>query len=426
MFKDAFHYRHGVLHIGTLALTELAESVKTPFYCYCQKTLEDRFDRFATAFRNHDALICFAVKANSNCAVLKTLARRGAGMDVVSEGELYRAMAATTPSNRIVFSGIGKTAAEIAAAIDYGVYQINIESEAELYEVAHIARQKNTTIAVGLRLNPDIRADTHSKITTGMASNKFGIPWQDSTRLYAAAATLDGVEPTALAVHIGSQITDLSPFRRLVSTLTDKYIELRALGYTVSRLDFGGGLGIGYNPDGAAPPSIEDYAELITKALEPLDVRPIIEPGRAIAAHAGALIGRVIYVKPTAEKTFIITDIGMNDLIRPTLYDAYHPITPILEPDPSAPQQCVDIVGPVCESGDYIARNRKTSLWRAGDLMAIRFAGAYGAVQACEYNSRPLIPEVLVNMGQAATIRPRRDYKSMIEDDCIPSWLNAD
>jgi diaminopimelate decarboxylase len=417
-----FAYRAGVLHAEAVDLIELAAAVGTPFYCYSTATIERHYQVFAHAFADVSALVCYAMKANSNQAVLKTLARLGAGADVVSEGELKRARAAGIPPHKIMFSGVGKTAHELALAIDEGILCINVESEPELELLSSIAQQKGRTAHISLRVNPDIDARTHAKIATGKAENKFGIPISQAREVYARAAKLPGLRATGVDMHIGSQITDLAPFDDAFALLSEFVRTLRGDGHTISHVDLGGGLGIPYREDNEPPPDPDAYAAVVKRATRDLGCTLIFEPGRLIVGNAGILVTRVLYLKGGETKSFVIVDAGMNDLIRPTLYEAHHDIRPVREADPLARRIVADVVGPVCESGDFLALDRDMAEPRPGDLLAVMSAGAYGAVQAGTYNTRPLVPEVLVREGEWALVRPRLEAEALIGLDRLPPW----
>jgi diaminopimelate decarboxylase len=418
-----FAYRDGVLHAEAVNLAALADAVGTPFYCYSTATLERHFRVFAGAFADVPALVCYAMKANSNQAVIRTLARLGAGADVVSAGELKRARAAGVPPERIMFSGIGKTAAELALAVDEGILCVNVESEPELALLAAIAAAKGRSANISLRVNPDVDPRTHAKIATGKAENKFGIPISRARDVYAEAAKLEGVRVTGVDMHIGSQITALEPFNDAFALLSDFVRTLRADGHDIEHVDLGGGLGIPYREDNEPPPHPDAYASLVKRATKDLACTLIFEPGRLIVGNAGILVTRVLFVKRGEHKTFLVVDAAMNDLIRPTLYDAYHDIRPVKEAAPSAPRLVADVVGPVCESGDFLALDREMAEPRPGDLMAIMSAGAYGAVQAGTYNTRPLVAEVLVREDEWAVVRPRLEVEQLIALDRLPPWL---
>jgi len=418
-----FAYRDGVLHAEAVNLETLAKQVGTPFYCYSTATLTRHYKVFAGAFADVDALVCYAMKANSNQAVIRTLAKLGAGADVVSGGELKRARAAGVPADKIMFSGIGKTAAELALAIDEGILCVNVESEPELELLSSIAEAKGRTAHISVRVNPDVDAKTHHKIATGKSENKFGIPISRAREVYAHAARLKGVKVAGVDMHIGSQITDLDPFGNAFALLADFVRQLRADGHTISHVDLGGGLGIPYHDNNEPPPHPEQYAAVVKQATRDLNCRLIFEPGRLLVGNAGILVTQVLFVKHGEAKTFVIVDAGMNDLIRPTLYDAHHEIWPVQEPAPDAARIRADVVGPVCESGDFLAHNRDLVEPRSGALLAVMSAGAYGAVQAGTYNTRGLVPEVLVNGAEWALIRPRLETDALIALDRMPGWL---
>jgi diaminopimelate decarboxylase len=417
-----FAYRNGVLHAEAVNLVDLAGAIGTPFYCYSTATLTRHFDVFALAFSDVRAIVCYALKANSNQAVIKTLASRGAGADVVSGGELLRARAAGIPPDKIMFSGIGKTAAELALAVDAGILCVNIESEAELELLSSIASGKAQNVRVSVRVNPDIDAKTHEKIATGKAENKFGIPLSRAREVYALAAKLPGLTVTGVDMHIGSQITKLDPFDNAFALLADFVRILREDGHAISHIDLGGGLGIPYGGDTDPPPDPHAYAAVVKSATRDLGCTLIFEPGRVLVGNAGILVTQVLYIKRGERKTFVIVDAGMNDLIRPTLYEAHHEIKLVRE-RPQASRVTVDVVGPVCESGDFLALDRELSEPEGGDLLAVMSAGAYGAVEASTYNTRPLIPEVLVREGEWALVRPRLAAASLIALDRLPPWL---
>lgn len=420
-----FAYRRGVLHAEEVNLVDLAAEVGTPFYCYSTATLERHYRVFAEAFEGFDALVCYSVKANSNLGVLATLAASGAGMDVVSEGELRRARAIGVAPERIVFSGVGKTRQEMAAALEEGIYAFNVESEAELRALSEVAEGKGLTARIAFRVNPDIDARTHHKIATGRAENKFGIPFDQALSLYGLARDLPGIEAEGVHMHIGSQITELDPFRNAFALLDELVGKLRGDGLAIRFVNLGGGLGIPYRSDTPAPPLPLDYAALVRQSMKQLDCRLLFEPGRMIAGNAGILVTKVIYAKEGAAKSFTIVDAAMNDLMRPTLYEAYHEIWPVKEPARSTPVRTTDIVGPVCESGDYFAIGRPLPELAPGDLVAIMTAGAYGAVLSSQYNSRLTVPEVLVSGDRYAATRPRSSYEAMLAAESVPDWLKS-
>lgn len=417
-----FEYREDRLYAEDVDLERLAEEVGTPFYCYSEATLRRHMRVFRDAFAEVDALIAYSVKANSNLAVIKALASEGAGADVVSAGELKRALKAGVPPSKIVFSGVGKTPEELSFALETGIYQFNVESAPELEALNAAALSQNKKAPIAFRVNPDVAAGGNEKISTGKREDKFGVAWEEARPLYARARTLAGVEVVGVDVHIGSQIDDLAPFEAAFKKVARLIGDLRADGAPIDRLDLGGGLGIPYGDAPDAPPHPDAYAEMIIRVTAPLDVQLIFEPGRMIAGNAGILVSRVIYVKEGEDNAFLILDAGMNDLMRPALYDAYHGIEPVRRRE-DAPMKTYDVVGPVCESTDRFARAREIPESKAGDLVAIMSAGAYGAVQGSEYNSRPLAPEVMVNGDQYAIIRKRPSFDEMIESEDIPDWL---
>ena len=418
-----FAYRGGVLHAEDVSLADIAGAVGTPFYCYSTATLERHYRVLQQAFAGLDTLICYAIKANSNQAVIATLARLGAGMDVVSEGELRRARAAGVPADRIIFAGVGKTREEMAYALAEGIHGFNVESEPELDALSEIAAALGHTARIALRINPDVDAKTHAKISTGKAENKFGIPYGDAPRLYAKAAKLPGIKVAGVHMHIGSQITELKPFRDAFTLMRELVGELRRAGHAIEHLDMGGGLGVPYHSGNDIPPSPQAYADVVRATVGDLGLKIALEPGRMIVANAGVLVSRVIYAKPGSDKTFTIVDAAMNDLIRPTLYEAEHEIWPVNEAAASKAPIVQDVVGPVCETGDYLALNRKLPPFASGDLVAFMTAGAYGAVMSSTYNTRLLVPEVLVKGSDYAVVRPRPSFDDLIGLDRLPEWL---
>jgi len=415
-----FSYRDGALHAEDVDLSAIAAVVGTPFYCYSTATLERHYRVFAEAVPK-DTLIAFSVKANGNLAVLKTLAKLGAGADVVSGGELKRALAAGIPGSRIVFSGVGKTKAEMAAALKAGICQFNVESEPELAALDEVAGGMGARAPVAFRINPNVDAKTHAKISTGHSETKFGIPFRRIREAYALAAKLKHVEIVGVDVHIGSQITDLEPFAAAFRRVVEIVGILRADGHAISRIDLGGGLGVPYRTDNIPPPDPVQYGATAANITRNANARLIMEPGRLISANAGILVARVIYEKQGEQKTFLIIDAGMNDLVRPALYDAFHDIVPVREPGPFGARACYDVVGPVCETSDIFAADRDMPRLKAGDLVAILTAGAYGAVMSSAYNARPPAPEVLVKGAEWAVVRPRMDDDAFA--DRIPDWL---
>lgn len=422
---DHFLYRNGILHAEDVAIPEIAATVGTPFYVYSTATLTRHFRLFDEALEGLDHLVCYAMKANSNQAVLRLMASLGAGVDVVSGGEYRRAKAAGFPGDRIVFSGVGKTAEEMELALTGGIRQFNVESEPELALLSGIAERLGKTAPVTVRVNPDVDARTHEKIATGKSENKFGIPISRARAVYAQAAALPGIEVVGIDVHIGSQLTDLEPFEQAYLKVADLTRQLRADGHDIRRLDLGGGLGIPYERSNKAPPLPLEYGEVVKRTVGDLGCEIEIEPGRLIAGNAGLLVAAVIYVKSGEGRDFLILDAAMNDLIRPAMYGAWHDIVPVTEAPAGADMHPVDVVGPVCETGDTFTRQRPMPSLAPGDLVAFRSAGAYGAVMSSEYNTRPLIPEVLVHEHQFAVIRPRPTFDEMINRDTIPPWLEG-
>jgi len=416
-----FAYREGALHAESVPLAHIAEAVGTPFYCYSSALIEARYREFAGAFADQRAQVFYAIKANSNLAVIRLFARLGAGADIVSEGELRRALAAGVPAERIVFSGVGKTAEEMAFALGCGIHQVNVESEPELTLLDEVARGMGMRAPVALRVNPDVDARTHAKISTGKKENKFGIDLGNILALAKRAAVMPGIALNGLAVHIGSQLTDLAPYRTAFARMAELVRELRQAGIEVARLDLGGGLGISYR--GETLPSLAEYAAIVKGTVGNLGVALALEPGRLLVGEAGVLVAKVIYVKGSTRR-FIVVDAAMNDLIRPALYEAWHEIVPVREPARGAELTAADVVGPVCETGDTFATQRRLSEVVAGDLIAILSAGAYGAVMSSTYNSRLLVPEVLVRDGEFAVIRPRQSYEALLAQDAIPAWLD--
>jgi diaminopimelate decarboxylase len=420
---DHFLYRDGELFAEDVPVADVAAAVGTPFYLYSTATLTRHYRLFDDALEGMDHMVCYAMKAASNQAILKTLADLGAGMDVVSGGEYARAKAAGVPGDRIVFSGVGKTRTEIRAALEGGIRQFNVESEPELAVISEVATSLGKTAPITVRVNPDVDAKTHAKIATGKSENKFGIPISRARAVYAEAAALPGIDVIGIDVHIGSQLTNLEPYELAYLKVADLTEQLRSDGHDIRRLDLGGGLGIPYTRSNEAPPLPSDYGALIKRTVGHLGCEIEIEPGRLIVGNAGILVSRVIYVKQGEGRQFLILDGAMNDLIRPAMYDAHHDIIPVVEPEAAAEQEPYDIVGPVCESGDTFARNRMMPPLKSGDLVAFRSAGAYGAVMASEYNTRPLVPEVLAKGDQFAVIRQRPDFDEIINRDTIPPWL---
>ncbi|TJZ86601.1 diaminopimelate decarboxylase [Paracoccus hibiscisoli] len=420
---DHFLYRNGELHAEDVPLSCIASQVGSPVYVYSAATLTRHFGLFRQALDWTEHLVCFAVKSNSNLAVLKLMGDLGAGMDVVSGGEYARAKAAGVPGDRIVFSGVGKTIPEMRMAIEGGIRQFNIESEPEMRALSALCVSMGATVPVAIRVNPDVDAKTHEKIATGKSDNKFGIPISRAMEVYAEAASLPGLRVVGVDVHIGSQLTDLAPFRAAYLKVAELTRALRAEGHAITRLDLGGGLGIPYRRDNSAPPLPIEYGQVIRETVGDLGCEIEIEPGRNIVGNAGILLSRVIYVKNGEARDFLIVDAAMNDLLRPAMYGAHHDIVPVMEAAVGAPVRPYDVVGPVCESGDTFQKGADLPALSAGALIAFRSAGAYGAVMASEYNSRPLVPEVLVQGDHFAVIRARPTYDEMLGRDSIPAWL---
>lgn len=419
-------YIGGILSIDGVPLTNIAAAVGTPVYCYSSATLADGYRAYADAFvRNGlpNALVCYALKANGNLAVVRSLAALGAGADVVSEGELRRALAAGVPADRIIFSGVGKTPAEMAFALGCGIMQLNVESGEELATLNEVAFGMGRRASVALRVNPDVAADTHDKISTGRKHDKFGIDWNAAPAIYRRAAAMPGIEVVGIAVHIGSQITSLSPYRAAFARVVEMARSLRRDGVSIRRIDFGGGLGITYRDE--APPRVADYISVIAEAVRDLPCDVVVEPGRRIAGPAGVLLARVVRVKRTSDRTFIVLDAAMNDLVRPAMYDAWHPIIPVEAAAADAPREAVDVVGPICESTDMFAAQRELPRLREGDLVAFGAAGAYGAAMSSEYNSRLLVPEVLAHEGIWSVVRRRPTFDDMLSQDTVPDWVGA-
>ena len=409
---EFFDYRGAQLHVESVPVDDIAEQMQTPVYCYSASALQQNYLSYTEQFKPENSLICYAVKANSNQAIIRTLGNMGAGADVVSEGELRRALQAGIPAEKIVYSGVAKTAREMRFALEQDIFQFNIESEPELELLSEVAVAMGKQAPIAFRINPDIDARTHAKISTGKASNKFGVPWTRAHEAYARAAELPGIRVQGIDMHIGSQLTRLEPFEQAFLCLADLIQELRNQGHPISVLDIGGGLGIDYADDNQVPPSVTDYAALANDILGKLDCRILVEPGRSLVGDTGILVSRVIYIKDGEHDRFLIIDAGMNDLLRPSMYDAYHEIIPCHLRD-GEPEQ-YQVVGPICETGDTFARNRTMTRLQAGDLIAIKSAGAYGAVMASTYNTRPLVPEVLVEGNEITVIRQRPTYDDLI------------
>ena len=420
---DHFSYKSGILHAEDASIKEIAKKVGTPFYVYSTATLRRHFDLFESALSGIDHLICYAVKAASNQAILRTLANFGAGMDVVSGGEYKRAREAGVEGSQIVFSGVGKTGAEMKLALTEGVRQFNVESEEELQVLSAIAHNMDKVAPITIRVNPDVDAKTHEKIATGKAENKFGIPISRAREVYAKAASLPGIQVVGIDVHIGSQLTQLLPFEEAYKKLADLTEMLRSDGHEIKRLDLGGGLGIPYGLKDGSPPTPKEYGQMIKRVLGHLNCEIEIEPGRLLVGNAGLLVSEVIYVKKGHDREFLILDAAMNDLLRPALYEAYHDIVPVMQPSVNQKNTVYDVVGPVCETGDTFAKSRTMHICKPGELVAFRSAGAYGAAMASEYNTRPLVPEVLVNNSDYSEIRERPTLDEIIGRDKIPNWL---
>jgi diaminopimelate decarboxylase len=420
---DHFLYRGGALHAEDVPLAEIAAAVGTPAYVYSAATLTRHYRVFEEALAGLPHLICYAMKANANLAVLRLMATLGAGMDVVSGGEYRRAKAAGVPGGRIVFSGVGKTREEMRLALEGGIRQFNVESEPELTALDEVARSMGLRAPITIRVNPDVDARTHAKIATGRSENKFGVPIGRAREVYAEAAALEGVEVVGIDVHIGSQLTELAPYEAAFAKVAELTGVLRGDGHAIRRLDLGGGLGIPYHRSNQAPPLPFDYGEVIRRTVGHLGCEIEIEPGRLIAGNAGVLLSRVIYRKRGEGRDFLILDAGMNDLIRPAMYDAWHDIVPVVEPAPGTELAPVDVVGPVCETGDTFARGRELPPLGSGDLVAFRSAGAYGAVMGSEYNTRPMAPEVLVKGDHYAVVRARPSFDEILNRDTIPDWI---
>ena len=420
---DYFLYRDGALYAEDVGVADMAAAVGTPFYCYSTATLERHYQAFESAFEGTPATICFAVKCNANLAVLRTLANLGSGADVVSEGELRQALAAGIDPAKVVFSGVGKTPAELAFGLDAGVGQFNVESESELHSLDQISRQKGTKAPIAIRINPDVDAGSHDKISTGRAHDKFGIAWPGAREVYREAAGLHGIDVAGVAVHIGSQITGLEPFEAAFRAVADAAETLRCDGHDIRRIDLGGGLGVPY--EGEQPPSPQEYGELARRITGHLECELVLEPGRAIAANAGILVTSVVHVKSADGHRIVVVDAAMNDLARPSLYDARHAIVPVQEAESETDSDPAEIVGPVCETADRFRVDYSLPAVVTGDLLVVRTVGAYGSVMASNYNSRLLVPEVLVKGGEFAVVRPRQTYQDLLGTNVMPNWLEA-
>jgi diaminopimelate decarboxylase len=417
---DHFHYKDGVYHAEDVSLDALAREIGTPFYCYSTATLQRHYEVFSGHFKGMDAKVCYAVKANGNLAILKTLAKLGCGADVVSEGEIRLALEAGVMADNIVFSGVGKTQGEMIFALDKGIFQFNVESEPELLLLNQTAIAKKTKAPIAIRVNPDVDPRTHAKISTGQKDSKFGVAMSQALALYKQAASLPGIKVQGVSVHIGSQLTKLEPFAQAFARVREFVGELKAAGIAIKVVDLGGGLGIPYGQD--EPPLPAAYAEIVKREVGDLGCKLVFEPGRVLVGNAGILVTRVIYVKKSEGRTIVIVDAAMNDLIRPTLYEAYHDIVHVVPPH-DAHTELADVVGPVCETGDIFAEQRLLKLPRAGDLLALRSAGAYGACMASTYNARPLVPEIMVNGAKHAVVRPRQTYSELLGRDQLPDWF---
>jgi len=423
MNNTNFGYKDGTLYVESVSLARIAEQWGTPVYVYSLSEIESSFKRFSAAFKHQNVLIAYSVKANSNQAVIAALSALGAGADVVSQGELRRALLAGIPGNRIVFSGVGKKGAELEAGLRAGVHQFNVESESQLRLLSDVAGRVGVSARVAIRVNPDVDAGTHDKIATGRRADKFGVPIGEAFSLYQMAGVLPGLDVVGVDLHIGSQLTALNPFRAAFSRLADLLTELRRSGHSITQADLGGGLGVCYEDE--HPPSVEAYAELIREVFRRFDCQIIIEPGRALVADSGVLLCQVIEVKGDRDQRFVVVDAAMNDLLRPALYEAWHSIEPVVEGSENSLSQLVDVVGPVCESGDVLGRRRNLPQLAPGDLLVIRSVGAYGSVMASSYNTRPLAAEVLVYERKSSVIRPRQDLDILIGQDCIPDWVSS-
>ena len=421
---SSFHYHQNSLHAESVSIAQLAKSQPTPFYCYSSRAFTEHYQQFTAAFKTLPHTLCYAMKANSNQAVLTLLAKQGAGADVVSSGELQRAISAGIPASKIVFSGVAKSRFEIEMALELNIHCFNVESEPELKHISQIAESMGKTAKVSLRINPDVDPDTHAKISTGKSSDKFGIPLKNAIAIYQLAASLPAIDVSGIDMHIGSQITKLSAYDEAIGLLVKLADDLKNLGIVIKHFNFGGGLGVAYKDgDSDQQTLLAGYAKIIKKHAEQLNCQYIFEPGRFIAANAGILVTQVRYVKPVEEKCFVIVDAAMNDLIRPTLYEAYHKLTAVEQATDDSPTQMVDVVGPVCETGDYLALNRELTEVNAGDLLVLHSAGAYGAVLSSTYNSRPLISEVLVDGDKWHCIRQSPSVEALIAQDSVPNWL---
>lgn len=418
-----FDFKDGEMFAEDVALRKIAQEVGTPCYVYSTATFERHYKVFADSFKGIEALVAYSVKANSNIAILATLAKLGAGADVVSGGELQRALTAGIPPKKIVFSGVGKTADEMRAALTAGIRVFNVESLPELYVLNGVAAEMDVKAPIAFRVNPDVTAGGHEKISTGKKENKFGIAWSQTERAYAEAARLDNIEIVGVDVHIGSQIDDLAPFEKAIAKVGELITRLRANGHSIRSFDIGGGLGIPYGDNSITPPAPDKYGAMVKRLTADMDLEMIFEPGRMISGNAGILLSKVLYVKEGEDRKFLIVDAAMNDLIRPALYDAYHEIEPVMAPGSSYEEMTYDVVGPICESGDTFTKSRDLPEMKAGELLVMHSAGAYGAAQASQYNTRPLVPEVLVKGDSYEIIRERPTVEDILKTERLPSWL---
>jgi len=418
-----FDFKNGEMFAEDVALSKIAQDVGTPCYVYSTATFERHYTVFADSFNGIDALVAYSVKANSNIGILATLAKLGAGADVVSGGELQRALTAGIPARKIVFSGVGKTADEMRLALTVGIRIFNVESLPELYVLNGVAAELGKIAPIAFRVNPDVTAGGHEKISTGKKENKFGIAWSQAEQAYAEAAALDNIEIVGVDVHIGSQIDDLAPFEKAIAKVGELISRLRANGHTIRSFDIGGGLGIPYGDNSITPPPPDQYGAMVKRLTANMDVEMIFEPGRMISGNAGVLLSKVLYVKQGEDRQFLIVDAAMNDLLRPALYDAYHEIEAVKAPGSNYEDVAYDVVGPICESGDTFTKSRDLPEMKAGDLLVMHSAGAYGASQASQYNTRPLIPEVLVKGDKYEIIRERPTVEDILKTERLPSWL---
>ncbi len=415
----SYSYINNQLHLEKVAVKNIAQQLATPFYCYSQSTIEQNYQCYIDNLQALDAMVCYAIKANSNQAIIKTLADLGAGADVVSQGELQRALMAGIAAEKIVYSGVAKTEKEIEFALAKNIYQFNVESKNELERINKIASKLNKVASIALRINPDIDAKTHKKISTGKSENKFGVPIRSARQLYRYAKELSAIHIQGIDVHIGSQITTLAPFEKTFERIKTLVNDLREDGIDISVIDVGGGLGVNYQQKSAINHEIKDYCTLLTQSFADMKCQIILEPGRSLVADSGLLVSQVIYLKQGQERMFLIIDAAMNDLLRPSMYDAYHKIVAL---DKHHEQGTYDIVGPVCETGDIFAKNRTMERMNEGDLLVIDRVGAYGSAMASTYNTRLLIPEVLVKHDKFSIIKARTDYQTLINQDNYAKW----